>query len=228
MGERPIAGKPAALHKRGFHYTTDGSYADMWQWKASRGGHLGQVDDQYFGPPREPTEAEAAGTARYQGGYWNDPGKSFYSYNYKSEPPGGYKGPVKLNRLPKDPAATTAALKTFDLDPQSSDSEGARWWMTEAETVPYSAELDAAIPVGTVIPGVLIMGNYEGDRADVTGAAKWADGHWTLEATRVLATGSMYDQDFVRGRDLYAWVSVFDHNQTRHTRHVRPVKIILD
>lgn len=228
MGERPLGDKPAPFHARGYHYTTDGSYADMWQWKASRGGHLGQLDDQYFGPPRTPTEAEAAGKARYQAGYWNDPGKAFYSYNYKGEPPGGYKGPVGVNRLPKDHVAMTAALKTYDLDPESNDSEGSIWWMTEAETVPYSPELDAAIPVGTVMPGVLIMGSYEGDRAQVTGAAKYADGYWTLEATRILKTGSTYDQDFVEGRDLYAWVSVFDHNQTRHTRHVRPVKIILD
>ena len=28
------------------------------------------------------------------------------------------------------------------------------------------------------------------------------------------------------GKTLYMWVSVFDHTQTRHTRHVRPIKII--
>ena len=32
---------------------------DMWQWKASRGGQLGRVDDQYFGPPRD---ADAGGS----------------------------------------------------------------------------------------------------------------------------------------------------------------------
>jgi len=37
---------------------------------------------------------------------------------------------------------------------------------------------------------------------------------------------SKYDQDFVPGKDLYMWVSVFDHTQTRHTRHVRPVRIV--
>ena len=47
--------------------------------------------------------------------------------------------------------------------------------MTDSETVPYSPELDATIPVGTVMPGVLIQGNYEGDRADLRGAAKWTE-----------------------------------------------------
>jgi cytochrome b561 len=73
MGKKPLGDKPAAANERGLHYTTDGSFVDVWQWKASRGGQLGYVDDQYFGPPRDPTSAEAAGKARYQGGYWNDP-----------------------------------------------------------------------------------------------------------------------------------------------------------
>lgn len=226
MGRTPLGGKPAAVNERGLHYTTDGSTLDVWQWKASRGGHLGYVDDQFFGPPRDPTPAEASGKARYQGGYWNDPGRAFYSYNYKIEV--GHRGPLQLLRLPKDVAATVAALGRFDLDPDSSDQEGARWWMTEAETVPYAKELDDRIPVGTVLPGVLIAGNYEGDRADLRGEAKWKDGSWTLEVERELATGSAYDIGFKPGQPLFMWVSVFDHNQTRHTRHMRPVRIELE
>jgi cytochrome b subunit of formate dehydrogenase len=226
LGAKPVTDKPASLHKRGLHYTMDGSYMDMWQWKASRGGHLGYVDDQYFGPPRDPTPAEAEGKARYQAGYWNDPGRAFYSYNYAGEPPGGFRGPAKIQRLPKDWKAINAGLGKFDLNPESIDEEGSKWWMTEAETVPYSKELDAQIPVGTVIPGVLIMGNYEGDRADVRGAARWKDGIWTLETSRDLKTGSKFDKDFLPGRNLYMWVSVFDHTQTRHTRHHRPLRVV--
>jgi Ethylbenzene dehydrogenase/Prokaryotic cytochrome b561 len=223
MGSKPLGEKPATVHGRGFHYTTDGSYLDVWQWKASRGGQLGYVDDQYFGPPRDATQAEAAGKARYQAGYWNDPGRAFYSYNYKIEV--GHRGAVQLQKLPKDVGPTVAALGKFDLDPDSSDEEGARWWMTEAETVPYSKELDDKIPVGTVLPGVLISGNYEGDRAQLRGEAKWKDGYWTLEMERKLKTGSKFDIDFVPGETLFMWLSVFDHNQTRHTRHMRPVKL---
>jgi len=227
MGTQPLGDKlPAAVNERGLHYTTDGSFVDVWQWKASRGGHLGRVDDQYFGPPRDPTPGEAAGKARYQAGYWNDPGRAFYSYNYKMDV--GHRGAVPLQRLPKDVAATVAALGRFDLDPESSDDEGARWWMTEAETVPYSKELDDKIPVGTVLPGVLIMGDYEGDRADLVGGAKWKDGHWTLELSRDLRTASQYDIDFIPGHEVFMWVSAFDHNQTRHTRHMRPVRVILN
>ena len=226
LGPAPIAGKPVPLNERGLHYTTDGSYVDMWQWKASRGGMLGRVDDHYFGPPREATQAEKDGNARYQGGYWNDPGKAYYVYNNNFERKNERKT-VTLKRLPKDLSATLAAMGSYDLNPDSSDPETSRWFLTEAETEPYTAEADAKIPVGTVLPGVLIMGAYEGDRADITGGAKWKDGKWTLETVRNLTTGSKYDKDFVAGKDLYMWVAVFDHTQTRHTRHARPVRVSL-
>ncbi len=227
LGTKPLSDKPAPIHGMGYHYTAPGNHMDVWQWKASRGGHLGFVDDQYFDVPREPTPAEAAGQARYQAGYWNDPGRVFYSYNYVNVPPGSPSGPLKLPRLPKDWKATVAALGKFDLDPDSSDTEGARWWMmTDTETVPYSAELDATIPVGTVLPAVLIAGDYDGDRADLRGVAKWKDGHWHLETMRMLKTDGKFDHNLVPGRDLYMWVNVFDHTQIRHSRHARPIRIV--
>ncbi len=228
LGSKPLADKPAPLNGLGYHYTAPGNLMDVWQWKASRGGHLGRVDDQYFEAPRKPTPDEAAGKKRYQAGYWNDPGRAFYSYNYKGEPPGGYRGPVKVYRLPKNWKATVAALGHFDLNPNSSDQAGARWWMMEDESVPYSPQVDATIPVGTVIPGVLISGNYEGDRADLHGVAHWSNGHWHLETVRALRTGSKYDHDFIPGQDLYMWVNVFDHTQIRHSRHARPARIVVE
>jgi cytochrome b subunit of formate dehydrogenase len=226
LGPQPLpADKPKPLNERGFHFTTDGSYVDMWQWKASRGGMLGRVDDQYIGPPYEPSKDEAAYMARYQGGYWNDPGKSIYSYNYKFYKK-GYSGPVEVVKLPKDWKKTLAQLGKFDLDPNSSDDENSRWNMFEDEVEPYTREADAKIPVGTVMPGVLIAGKYEGDRADLVGGARWKDGTWTLETARNLKTGSKFDKDFVPGKDIYMWVAVFDHTQTRHTRHSRAVRIV--
>jgi cytochrome b subunit of formate dehydrogenase len=46
LGPKPLGDKVAPLHARGYHYTNDGTLVDVWQWKASRGGHLGFVDDQ--------------------------------------------------------------------------------------------------------------------------------------------------------------------------------------
>ena len=186
------------LNERGFHYTTDGSYMDMWQWKASRGGMLGRVDSQYFGPPYEPSKDEANYDARYQGGYWNKPGHSLYSYNFKfirkdKDP----NGPATIIRLPKDWRAQVAALGKYDLDPNSNDDENGRWYMFEQESEPYTPEADAQIPVGTVLPGVIISGDNDGERADVVGRAKWKDGHWTLITARNLKIGSKYGKNFV-------------------------------
>jgi hypothetical protein len=97
--------------------------------------------------------------------------------------------------------------------------------MFEEESEPYTPEADAKIPVGTVLPGVIISGEYEGERGVIHGAAKWKDGHWTLITARKLKTGGKYDKDFVPGHDLYMWVAVFDHTQTRHTVHSRAVRV---
>jgi hypothetical protein len=111
----------------------------------------------------------------------------------------------------------------IDLDPSHGESEGARWFMTEAESAPYSAEADARIPTGTVIPGVILGGEFSGDRADVRCAARWASGHWALEVARRLDTSSEYDVPIRSGVSMR--VAAFDHSQIRHTRHVRPIRL---
>ena len=189
---------------------------------------LGRVDSQYFGPPYQPSKDEANYDARYQAGYWNKPGRSMYSYNFKfirkdKDP----NEPATIIRLPKDWKAQVAALGKYDLDPNSSDDENGRWYMFQDESEPYTPEADAKIPVGTVLPGVIINGDNDGERADVIGRAKWRDGHWTLVTARELQISSKYGKNFVPGQPLYMWVAVFDHTQTRHTVHSRPVRVVV-
>src|SRR5262249_31712233 len=119
----------------------------------------------------------------------------------------------------------TAALGLIDLDPEHGESENARWYMTEDESVPYSPELDRLIPEGTIIPGVILSGKFSGDRADVRCAARWHAGRWALEAGRRLAVGSPYDTAIATG--TFMRVAAFDHTQIRHTRHVRPLRLEL-
>jgi hypothetical protein len=116
-----------------------------------------------------------------------------------------------------------AAMGQFALDPDIGESDGARWFMTEAESQPYSAELDKAVPAGTVLPGVIISGDFSGDRADVRCAARWASGHWALEVVRRLDTKSPYDIPLKSG--VFMRVAAFDHSQIGHTRHVRPIRL---
>jgi hypothetical protein len=220
---QPIADEPATMTGRGLHYT-DGGYADIWLWKATDGGPSGWMDDDHFGPPLDPTPAQVSNTAPYKGGFAPDPGTANYQENFVIAPNSGEADlTVTPRRLPIDLAATTAAMKTIDLDPNHGESDGARWYMTEAESMPYSSKQDRGIPVGAVIPGVILSGAFSGDRADVRCAARWASGHWALEAARRLDTHSPYDVALKSG--AFMRVAAFDHSQIRHTRHVRPIRI---
>jgi len=96
--------------------------------------------------------------------------------------------------------------------------------MTLSESEPYSAELDAEIPVGTTIPGSLILVDDIEQRADVKGMARWASGHWTLEVARKLAAKA---PDVPIATGTFMRVSVFDHAQIYHTRHIRPIRLEL-
>jgi ethylbenzene dehydrogenase len=221
----PIPDAPATMTGRGLHFTmSEGVYADVWQWKATSGGPTGWMDDDHFGPPLDPTPMQVSNVVPYKGGFSPDPGVANYTENFVigTAAVGGDRM-ITPRRLPKSLAATTAAMGEIDIDPNHGESDGARWFMTEAESVPYSPEQDARVPVGTVIPGVVVAGDFSGDRADVRCAARWASGHWALEVARRLDTNSRYDIPLQTG--VFMRVAAFDHNQIRHTRHVRPIRL---
>jgi hypothetical protein len=224
-GPQPVAGAPATMSGRGLHYTESG-YADVWQWKATSGAS-GWMDDAHFGPPLNPTPMQAANVVPYKGGFAPDPGAASYRDNFtvEADTSGGprHSRLIAPLRLPKVVAATTAALGDIDLDPDHGESDGARWFMTDQDSVAYSTDVDARIPTGTVIPGVIIGGDTSGDRADVRSAARWASGLWALEVKRRLETTSKFDVPIKSG--VFMRVAAFDHSQIRHTRHVRPIRI---
>lgn len=226
-GPTPIANKPATLSQRGLHLVSaSGPPMEVWQWKASSGGLLGWIDKDHFDLPLDPTRAQTAGETPYRGGYIQDARTaSLYADNFDAQPLNGYERALQPRRLPKDWRATHGALGEIDLEPDRGDSDGSRWWMTAAESEPYSADLDAGIPVGTVIPGSLILADDLAQRADVRGAARWGVGKWTLEVARRLDASH---PDVPIGSDTRMWVAVFDHAQTYHTRHIRPVRLQLD
>jgi hypothetical protein len=218
----PLADKPATMTGRGLHFAPPGASAvDVWQWKATSGGPTGWMDDGYFGPPLPPTPQQVSHVAPYKGGYAPDPGNANYSDNFIAE--AAADRTIVPRRLPRDPEAMKAAMGDIDLDPDHGESAGSRWYMTEAESQPFSAELDVSIPVGTVIPGVILSGAFSGDRADIRCAARWASGHWSLEVARRLDTGSEHDVPIESG--VFMRVAAFDHSQIRHTRHLRPIRL---
>lgn len=223
-GAAPLSGEPDSLSGRGLHYTTHaGMLADVWQWKATSTNASDHCDDDYFGPPIAATPAETAGRTPYRGGFAHDPGTANYQSNFTTFRQNDYAEGVLPRRLPKDFRTTTAALGRIDLDANHGESERARWYMTEDESLPYSPDIDWLIPDGAVIPGVVIAGKYSGDRAAVTCAGRWQAGRWALEVVRRLDDHSSYHVPITTGTLMR--VAAFDHAQIQHTRHVQPIHL---
>ena len=213
----PLGGKPAGLTGRGLHYTTNGSLAEVWQWHADRADI---IDDGYFGGPVAPGIAQVEGRERYKGGYITEQGPPRYEDNFDVPATGDFLKPVLPRRLPKDLALTKRALGWLSDNPDISEQPGARWWMAMEESVPYSQAADAAIPRDTVIPGVIVLAADPGGAA-VHGAALWSAGRWTLTLARKLAPPHPKDVPIETGTMM--WLAAFDHSETRHTRHLRPI-----
>jgi hypothetical protein len=224
LGQDLIQG-PHYRNPRGVHYTEDGAIVDLWHWKSVRSAGVapGYIDDNHIGPPLGPV---APGT-RHTGGYTQDPPSPHpYVQNWVKVDP-----EVPLDQthvvpqyLPRSPELLER-MGEIDLDPEAHDA--GIWHLTIDEVVPYDPSRDD-YPIGTVLPGIVLVGTYEGDRADVLAGARWTDGRWTLEARRRLDTGSEYDVAFGRDGDVFLWVSVFNHTQTRHSQHLHPVRIDLE
>jgi Ethylbenzene dehydrogenase len=95
--------------------------------------------------------------------------------------------------------------------------------MTDVASLPYAKSIDDRVPVGTIIPGILMPDDATMTDDSVRGVARWAAGRWTLEVVRRLRTGSKYDVPITTGTLM--WVAAFDHAETRHTRHLRPIRL---
>ncbi|MPZ10892.1 MAG: hypothetical protein GEU89_11890 [Kiloniellaceae bacterium] len=217
LGPQPLDGHPGGASGRGLHYTTDGSLVDVWHWKSVRTGPLEQIDDNHFGPPLTPPDDPAT---RYTAGYTQDPKTAGgFSTNWEKFE----EAAVRPRWLPRSPELLQERLGAVDLDPAVGDA--GLWWLPRGLVVEATPELDALFPVGTVMPSVIIEAPFEGDRGDVAAVAEWHDGWWRLEVKRRLDTAS--DYDVAIGDGTYLWVAVFDHTQTRHSFHLRPLQIQL-
>lgn len=227
LGKQPLSDQPEALNGRGLHYTLNGKIYDLWHWQSVRSNVHQQADDSYFGPPkdapkgfpRQISERQTGTFRRYTAGYQKDPPTTWNgtSMNWESFD----NDRIKPRRLPKE-LDDIALLQQESLNPKQSDQ--ADWWMAWDDTRPYLEELDT-LPAGSILPGVLIKPRRQGDRGDIQAAGRWHDGYWYLEMKRRLDTQSSYD--VALNNNTYLWFAVFDHTQTRHTRHLRPLRLQL-
>src|SRR5260370_19878687 len=112
----------------------------------------------HFGQPLDPTPMQVRTVVSYRGGFAPDPGTANSADNFimSDEPAVDGKRMITPRRLPRDLAKTTAAMGEIDLDPNHGESDGGRWFMTEAESVPYSSGQEVTCPGGTGIPGCII------------------------------------------------------------------------
>ncbi len=201
LGASPLSGYPASRSGRGLHYTEDGTIRDVWHWKAVRGADMSVLDDDYFGAP----EAACAFCPRYKAGYQQDPVED---------------GGVRHNWEWFRPEEITPLRLPAENDGYEKYLSAMTWY----GSYPYEPGVDNA-PVGSQLPSVIWMSHYEGDRGDVRGQARWDDGRWTLELARARDTGSPFDIAINDG--VFMWVAPFDHAQTRHSYHHRPLRLRL-
>ena len=167
------------------------------------------MDDNYIGGPAQ----VRAGKRRYTAGYQTDAKQSgAYVMNWQWYKPNG----IVPKRIPLD----TSVLQTTGNNLQYDKLFPVLPW---DDTKPYRAEHDT-FAIGSTLPSVLYRSNrFEGDRADVRAFARWNDGQWSLELSRKLVTGSQYDISLKE--NVCLWFAAFDHSQTAHTRHVRPLQL---
>ncbi len=218
----PLRNRPHSFSGRGLHFTSDGSIVDVWLWRAAHGGLMGRVENCHIGPPAAPSQTQLEGRERYAGGFAADPPSPTHYDNFETQAPGGYQGAVHIRRLPRDWQGAMAGLGRIDEDARHSESEGARWWMTEEESIPYSPAADRLMPQGSVIPGAVVA-SVDNAALNLRGQARWSAGRWSLEIVRRLDTGNKWDVPLKSGALM--WVAVFDHTETRHTWHLRPLTL---
>jgi len=221
-GARPLADKPPSSSGRGLHYTEDGSSVNLWVWHAN-GANSNRCENNRVGPPAQPSAAQARGLSPYKGGYVSDRSEATVIENFAPTLPRDLSVAVTPLRLPKDIQAKHSAKSAAELNPDYGDHENSRWWISEEESAPYSFELDAQIPIGTVIPGVIAPAPRPPTAKDVYCQAHWAAGRWTLLAKRRLNTGTGGDVPI--GSNTFMWVAAFDHTFANHTRHIRPIRL---
>ncbi|WP_087016776.1 ethylbenzene dehydrogenase-related protein [Thaumasiovibrio subtropicus] len=200
LGPKPLQGKPANWHGKGYHAALDGRTRDLWHWKAVRTNPMYQADDNLFTAAQLPLDGER----RYKAGYMTDPKES-----------GGY---VMNWQWFKTASVTPKRLPLEQVDPLA-----ARAHLDWYGSAPYEQQNDTYLE-GQQLPSVLYRSNqFEGDRGDVRAHGVWKQGKWTLELARLRDTESDYDVVLENGVCL--WFAAFDAAQIGHTRHQMPLRL---
>lgn len=98
--------------------------------------------------------------------------------------------------------------------------------LVQSKAVIYTTAADDKLPVGSVVPGVLVS-PISGDRGDIKSYATYEYNMWTLRIMRKLDTGSEYDVIFESGQKYDFTVAAFDHNSMRHAYNQQVYRLYL-
>jgi hypothetical protein len=97
----------------------------------------------------------------------------------------------------------------------------------KSRAVEYTDAAGAAIPSGTIIPGV-VNSPFLGDRGDIRCQSQYRDGHWNLYMRRKLDTGSKFDTQFAPGGQFAFGCAAFDHAGKRHAYALPVFHLVLE
>lgn len=207
LGKKPLDDKPQNRSGRGYHYTTDNSVRDIWHWKAVRSKQMSFLDDNHFSTPSPACEA----CPRYKAGYRTDPKDSGA---FRANWTWFLTDKVTPLRLPMRP----------NMQQQITDGQYHDNNMSWFDTMPYTKAADT-YPIGTELPSVLAYEGFEGDRANVNAKGIYKEGYWHLELARNIKHESKFDLAIENG--VYLWFAPFDHAQSRHGYHLKPLKLVM-
>jgi len=127
----------------------------------------GWMDDDHIGPPLDATPKQVRNIVPYKGGFAPDPGTGTIPTFYHSDEPG-----VDGKRL----IMRVGCRGILRKQPQRwGDRHRSKSWRERRSTLVHDGDgIDTVfvgtgcrIPLGAVVPGVIIAGEFSGDRADV-------------------------------------------------------------
>lgn len=225
LGRNPLNNGTSSLSGRGLHYVAEGSFLDVWEWNSVSNSITTVMQDDHVGQPLPPTVAQASGEDRYTGGFAADQGMQILRSNATGRSDSQGDRNLLPAYLPRHEVRlpTVQMLKATPANSDATEFENV-WGLRASQAELYSATADSLFPDGSLIPGVVVddEGLRTGD--EVRGAAVWAGGKWVLEVTRSLNGGA---GDLAVSSGTLMWLAAFDHAQTRHTYHLRPLKLEL-
>jgi hypothetical protein len=173
---------------------------DMWHWKSVRTEPNGQLDDKHvvYQDPESAAPNGRKSDSKTGGGYVDNNFGKFDS-DCAADPTGALSLPCFMG-----PAG--AELAADD-----------KTWILDSEKQAFVDSFAA----GDLVAG-MVTSPFVGSRGDVSTAASYDSGVWTLEIQRSLTTTAGEDED-VQFDDLadtyYFGVAVFDNTQINHAVH---------